>query len=167
MEKQRELTVWLLALSAVNLTLMVPGGPVETRDFSAISPGVLGAFNLFLTLLGLGSLVLAYLLGTGRSRGYVLAGLAGLGYFAVYALDLASIFPRSPSPMPPLVSVLEWLGLLLAVPLVAVAFHLAMNRPGAAAGASGTSGFSRPVLVGLVLLVLAIVLFATYSAMGA
>lgn len=46
----------LLIVSAVNLTLMVPGGFIESRDFSHISSITLGAFNVFLTTLGMVSL---------------------------------------------------------------------------------------------------------------
>lgn len=46
----------LLIVSAVNLALMIPGGFVEMRDFSTYSSLVLGLFNTFLTILGLGSL---------------------------------------------------------------------------------------------------------------
>ena len=56
----RHLVALLLALSAINLALMIPGGFVETRDFSAYPASVLAAFNIFLTVLGLGSLVLAW-----------------------------------------------------------------------------------------------------------
>ncbi len=45
----------LLLLSAIMLTSLVPGGPIETRDFSHISPLVLGSFNVFLTTLSITS----------------------------------------------------------------------------------------------------------------
>ena len=50
---------WLI-VSVGLLSSLIPGGPVENRDFSHIHAGVLGAFNIFLTVLDLGSLVLAY-----------------------------------------------------------------------------------------------------------
>lgn len=61
--------VTLLIASAVNLSLMVPGGFVETRDFSAYPAIVLGAFNVLLTVLGLGSLVLAVIVARKGSGG--------------------------------------------------------------------------------------------------
>ena len=64
----RHLVALLLALSAINLALMIPGGFVETRDFSAYPASVLAAFNIFLTVLGLGSLVLAWLTWRGGVR---------------------------------------------------------------------------------------------------
>ena len=59
----------LLFLSAVNLALMIPGGLVETRSFPGYGVATLGAFNVFLTVLGLGSLVLAYRVSDRSMRG--------------------------------------------------------------------------------------------------
>lgn len=129
----------LLALSAANLTLMVPGGPVETRDFSAYSPLVLGAFNIFLTVLGIGSFVIAGLQIAGRIRAPGLAGLCGLGFLAVYVADLAGIFPVSPVAMPPLLSLLEQLGTVLALLLIGAAILAGSADP----GRNGASGKDR------------------------
>ena len=157
--------VALLVASAANLCVMVPGGPIEERDFSAISPIILGGFNLFLTLLGLSSFALAYLIASKRYNGYILASLIGLGYFAVYALDLAFIFPKSPTPMPELLFKLEWLGIFLAIPLILGAAMMskqaAQHEP-----AAGGATFTLPVILGAGVLIVAIVTFSTYSAMG-
>ena len=155
----------LLVVSAVNLSVMVPGGPVEARDFSAIAPVILGGFNLFLTLLGLGSLVLAFLIASGRYDGYFFAGLIGIGYFAIYAIDLAHNFPKSPTPRPSLLFGLEWLGAVLALPLTAASFFMAFHQMETARG-SRPFVFSAPAILAMVVLALAIVTFATYSAMG-
>ncbi|WP_035526735.1 hypothetical protein [Haliea salexigens] len=48
----------LLVLSGIALSSLVPGGPIENRDFSHIAPVVLLVFNIFLTALGLGSFLL-------------------------------------------------------------------------------------------------------------
>ena len=48
----------LLALSAISLSLLVPGGPIETRSFSHINPIILASFNTFLTTLSILSLLL-------------------------------------------------------------------------------------------------------------
>ena len=154
----------LLVASAINLAAMVPGGPIEARDFSAISPVVLGAFNLFLTLLGLGSLLLAYRLSARRSPSYALATLLGTGYFTVYLLDLAAIFPTSPTPMPLVLWCLEWLGTALAIPLVILAWTA--PRFAEEAVDAATVGLTRLGVIALVLVVAAIVGFATKSAMG-
>lgn len=156
----------LLALSAINLALMIPGGLVETRDFSDYTVLVLGAFNLFLTVLGLGSLVLAYRLWV-RGQGFFLAALAGLGYLAVYQADLQGIFPVTPVPMSVLLYLLEWLGTLLgALLFVAALIGLGTAGAGQTAGEAGRRGLPRAVLFALVLAGAAIILFATLSAMG-
>lgn len=152
----------LLVASALNLALMVPGGFVETRDFSAYPAMVLGAFNVFLTVLGLGSLVLAYIIiKTGKAYGW--AGLAGLAFVAVYLLDLGRIFPVPPNPMSTLLAALEWIGTGLGVALTV--------SPVALRGAANTASLAKPMLpmpiaLGLVLVALIIVAFATRSAMG-
>ncbi|WP_224702246.1 hypothetical protein [Devosia aquimaris] len=154
----------LLVASAINLALMVPGGFVETRDFSAYSPLVLGAFNVFLTVLGLGSLVLAYaVFRTGRLAGLV--SLAGLGFVAVYLLDLGRIFPVPPEPMSAVLATLEWIGTVLGAALV-LAAYLSARHSGASTGDVPAPKPSMPALVGLAAIALVIVAFATKSAMG-
>ena len=59
MNQQKKVAV-LLVVSSFLLAILVPGGPIETRSFSHISPLILGSFNTFLTLLGMLSLPLAY-----------------------------------------------------------------------------------------------------------
>lgn len=162
MSSSRLVITALLVASAVNLALMVPGGFVETRDFSAYPAMVLGAFNVFLTVLGLGSLVLAYIIiKAGRAYGW--AGLAGLAFVGVYLLDLGRIFPVPPDPMSPLLATLEWIGTGLGVALAAwsVAFRGAANT-----ASSANPKLPMPILFGLILVMLVIVVFATKSAMG-
>jgi hypothetical protein len=152
----------LLVASALNLALMVPGGFVETRDFSAYPAMVLGAFNVFLTVLGLGSLMLAYwIVKTSKGNGW--AGLAGLAFVGVYLLDLGRIFPAPPNPMSTLLATLEWIGTGLGVALAASSVAL---RGAANTATSTRPTLPRPVLFGLILAALVIVVFATKSAMG-
>ena len=107
----------LLVLSAVLLGILVPGGPIETRSFSHISPLILGAFNTFLTVLGIGSLALAYFAVKGKRWAILAAAFCGISYFLVYALDLGMIFPVSPDKMPPALFAIEVAGLLVSFPL--------------------------------------------------
>ncbi|MFG1414109.1 MAG: hypothetical protein ABII76_16015 [Pseudomonadota bacterium] len=158
----RHVITTLLVASALNLALMVPGGFVETRDFSAYPAMVLGAFNVFLTVLGLGSLVLAYIIAK-TSKGNGWAGLAGLAFVGVYLLDLGRIFPVPPNPMSTLLATLEWIGAGLGIALAASSVALR--------GAANTATSAKPtlpmtVVLGLVLVALIIVAFATKSAMG-
>ncbi|MGV0879350.1 hypothetical protein V6767_19625 [Martelella sp. FLE1502] len=162
MSSSRFVITALLIASALNLALMVPGGFVETRDFSAYPAIVLGAFNIFLTVLGLGSLVLAYIVAkTGRGFGW--AGLAGLAFIAVYVLDLGRIFPVTPNPMSTLLSTLEWIGTGLGAALTISSIVL---RGAGNATNSPRTGLPMPVILGLILIALIIVAFATKSAMG-
>ncbi|MDE2430042.1 MAG: hypothetical protein KGM99_15060, partial [Burkholderiales bacterium] len=92
MKSVPSVTAALLLLSAVLLGVLVPGGPIETHNFSHISPWILGSFNTFLTSLDLGSFVIAYL--AFRNKGWAcrVAAFCGIAYFLVYVLDLAKIF---------------------------------------------------------------------------
>ena len=152
----------LLALSAINLALMIPGGFVETRDFSAYSAAVLAGFNIFLTVLGLGSLVLAWLTWRGGVRP-VWGWAAAAGFAGVYLLDLLEIFPVTPVPMSTLLETLEWLGTALACVLGA-----ALVGARSDVVRDGSTGKGRPAALVLALVIggIAIVVFATISAMG-
>ncbi|MGZ9811924.1 hypothetical protein ACXN5S_15790 [Pseudoroseicyclus sp. H15] len=150
----------LLALSAINLTLMIPGGLVETRSFPGYSVAVLTGFNIFLTLLGLSSFVLAWRSWrTGRAGWAPLT--AGACYVAVYGLDLAHVFPISEAPMSPTLLTLEWVGTILGIATMAVG-AVALRT----AGSSGVAGPRLPawLVIGAAVLGLAIVVFATMSA---
>ncbi|MGV6858923.1 MAG: hypothetical protein ACWA5X_08110 [bacterium] len=152
----------LLTVSALLLMSLVPGGPIENRDFSHISPLVLTVFNIFLTVLGMGSLLLVPLaLKKIRASGW-LAVAAGISYLLVYLLDLFAIFPRTPSPMPTALLSIEIIGSVVAIPLVLAGLCLWRNAPHDAASAPRLS--SRQLIV-ISVLAVAIVLFATLSAM--
>ena len=112
----------LLLLSAVSLTSLVPGGPIETRDFSHISPLVLGSFNIFLTTLSLTSFLLLYFVWQRQRWAFVASGIWGIGYFLVYVLDLARWFPVSPDAMPPALFAIEVFGTILSIPLAVLSF---------------------------------------------
>ncbi|WP_339442915.1 hypothetical protein [Pseudomonas hunanensis] len=156
--------VTLLIASVINLSLMVPGGFVETRDFSGYPAIVLGAFNVFLTVLGLGSLVLAFIVAR-KGRGYGLSALAGLAFVCVYLLDLGRIFPVPPNPMSPLLATLEWLGTVLGGALV-LAVSMFSRYDASNAVISSRSSIPGPVLISLVIVAVIIVAYATKSAMG-
>ena len=162
MKAARTVVSTLLVASAVNLTLMVPGGFVETRDFSAYPATVLGAFNVFLTVLGLGSFFLAYRVAK-AGRGYGWAALAGFAYVAVYLLDLGRIFPVPPNPMSMLLATLEWIGTALGTALAAAALML---RETEGAEPAVRTRLPMPALLALSALAVVIVAFATWSAMG-
>lgn len=117
----------LLIISTVLLGVLVPGGPIEKRSFSHIAPFILGAFNSFLTILGLGSLILAILVFLKYRWALYAASLSGISYFLVYALDLGKIFPVSPDKMPRALFIIEVIGLMFSIPLAALSFISAHN----------------------------------------
>ncbi|MEJ8569414.1 hypothetical protein V3330_17440 [Wenzhouxiangellaceae bacterium CH-27] len=151
----------MLIVSGLMLATLAPGGPVETRDFSHIQPVILGLFNAYLTVLGLGSLLLGFL-ALRRPLHPSLPVLAGLSYLAVYGLDLTRVFPVSPTPMNQALWSIEVAGLILAVPLCICGFLL--GRRAARGGADRSLPVSAWVIFALV--GLAIVVFTTLEAMG-
>jgi hypothetical protein len=74
----------LLGFSGLTLSLLVPGGPIETRRFGHINLLTLGAFNTFLTTLGLGSLLLIYFVLKSERWAMLAAAVCGLSYLGVY-----------------------------------------------------------------------------------
>ncbi len=152
----------LLVMSSVNLALMVPGGFVETRSFPSYGIAVIGAFNVFLTLLGLGSLVLAYLVfRTGRAG--PLPMLAGTAYVLVYGLDLLKIFPISKAPMSATLACMEWIGTFLGLAVIAVSMRPA--SPSKEQPPTGALQLPLWLAITLAVSTLAIVTFATLSAL--
>lgn len=119
MKLQRKyiVTAWL-CVSAGLLATLIPGGPIENRDFSQLDPVVLTAFNVFLTSLDLGTLLLMWFTMRGYEWAITSAFYVGLGYFGVYALDLAQVFPKSPTPMSPELAAVEVLGMSASIPLM-------------------------------------------------
>lgn len=165
----------LLGISGIALSSLVPGGPIETRSFAHINPVTLGAFNTFLTTLALGSLLLIYFV-LKSERWAILAGaVCGLSYLGVYGLDLAQIFPLSSDAMPPALLAIEVLGTILSFPLMVLSVRAMQGlkqRRFADAPFLRTDNlplFQIPqiiIAIGLGIIALGIITFATYSAMG-
>lgn len=156
----------LLAISVISLGSLIPGGPIETRDFSHISPVVLGGFNIFLTTLGIVSLLLLYFVIKQFRWSFVISFFCGLSYFLVYVLDLAHIFPVSPTPMSQALFVIEIAGTVFSLPLM----FLSIVSYGKA-GPTESTARRRPlwlyaIFLLLFLLGVGIVIFATNAAMG-
>jgi hypothetical protein len=153
----------LLLLSGLILSALVPGGPIENRDFSHINPAILLTFNVYLTILGLGSFILvAYVYKRGTFAG-LLSMLAGVSYLVVYGVDLAGWFPKTPSPMSDALLWAEMVGLLLAIPMIRLSILLSRQGEDSA---RVVWGISRARLIALVFGATAIVTFATWSAMA-
>ncbi len=165
--RNKILLILLLLVSMVLLTILVPGGPIETRDFSHISPDILGGFNVFLTSLGMISLVLIYFVWKGYRWAYMVSLLCGLSYFLVYTLDLGRIFPVSPTPMPKTLLIIEVIGTVLSIPLMYSSYLYFKSNSKFEAGDSVIPLYFKILLVVLILVGIGIVIFATNAAMKA
>ncbi len=117
----------LLLLLVVTFITLVPGGPIETRNFSALGGPVFWGFNVFLVLLGIGAIASA--IGLMRdSKAAAIGGIiAGWGYIFVVLLDLGHVFPATPDPIPLLLGLIEILDAILAA-YVIVLCHRGLGR---------------------------------------
>lgn len=166
-EKMRYSVAILLVVSALLLGVLVPGGPIETRDFSQISPLVLGAFNTFLTILGLGSFAFSYFVLKGRRWAFIASSISAISYFLVYILDLGKVFPISPDEMPRVLFVIEVLGALVSLPLAYLSLKSSLVGVDNSEGVTASKSGYNILLFGLIVLVgIGIIIFATVSAMG-
>jgi len=158
----------LLVIAFVTLASLIPGGPVETRDFSHISPIVLSSFNFFLTVLGLGSLVFAFFVHL-EDKWAVVGSLAvGISYVAVYTLDLAEIFPVSPTPMTLLLTLIEIFSVVVALGIVFISAKLLLKQDSVNPALPPRllwRNTLRYLVIGIALTI-AITLYATLSSMG-
>ncbi len=116
--QRKTIVTVLLGISAGLLATLIPGGPIENRDFSHIDPLILAAFNVFLTSLDLGTLVLMVLTIRGQEWAIASAFYVALAYYGVYAIDLAQVFPKSPTPMSPVLARIELVGMSTSIPLM-------------------------------------------------
>ncbi|WP_421847537.1 hypothetical protein [Marinomonas sp.] len=156
----------LLVLSVLLLSALIPGGPVETRNFSHISPFILGSFNTFLTVLGIASFPLAYFCIGGGRLALIGSLLCGIGYFLVYALDLAKIFPISKDKMPKVLFIIEVLGLIISIPLTLLSLmYMSMPKNGVME-VEISSSIILYTLAFMLIVGIGIITFATRAAMG-
>ena len=160
----------LLCISFVLLSVLVPGGPIETRSFANIDPLILGAFNTFLTSLAIVSILLVYFVLKNMKWAYVVSIVCGVSYFLVYALDLGGIFPISPDSMPQVLFIIEILGTIASIPLVYYSIQGTLKSANINHGApiKGSIYSKRFVFIVLILVVvgIGIIVFATKSAMA-
>jgi len=156
----------LLVVSALLFSSSIPGGPIENRSFSNLSPVVVASFNVFLTALGIGSLFAAYYARKARRGAFLAAAICGLGYFLVYILDLFRIFPVSLDAMSSRLWDVEVAGAILAVPLMLLAPVAAFQPPDEDGGHAQRAPMKASLWIGFVVgvIALAIIAFATYSA---
>ncbi len=152
----------LLLCSGLALSSLVPGGPIENRDFSHIAPALLLLFNVLLTALGLGSFLLAVMILRGVARAPMLVFGAGVTYLLVYGVDLLGWFPPTPTPMSrPLVAI-EMLGIALAVPMIWLTAQGSEDE----SRVPLAMAFHPAVVTALAVVATSIILFSTLAAMG-
>ncbi|NEP25258.1 hypothetical protein [Moorena sp. SIO3I6] len=166
----RYLVSGLLVLSFGLLGSLIPGGSIETRSFSHIDPLILGIFNTFLTSLVIVSLLIVYFIFKDLKWAFIVSGLCGISYFIVYALDLGTLFPVSPDPMPQALFVIEVLGMIVSLPLLFISVRGAMNSNKSSNDkVIASQPYSKTFVYFaffLVVVGVGIITFATKSAMG-
>jgi hypothetical protein len=113
----------LLVWEVLLLVPMVPGKLVDTRDFSALPRWQYNGFNVFLTSLGLGSLVVAGFALVGQTWTFPAALVLAVLYLAAFAADLFEVFPVVDDPLPVQLLVLESVSLASAGVIVVLAIQ--------------------------------------------
>ena len=106
---------FIMFLNVTLLTILVPGGPIENRDFSKLTGAVFWGFNVFLISLGIMSFVTCYLLLISHPHAILISQVIAILYFIVYTIDLAGMFPKSPTKMSKPLMMLEIINTAMAV----------------------------------------------------
>ncbi len=162
-------TFVLLIASILLLSSLIPGGPIENRDFSRLEPVTVLSFNIFLASLLLTTCAAAIFVWQERQLGSPLSLVCGAGFFAVYYLDLWEIFPVSPTPMSTALYTIEAMGLVVAVLLMALAAVGWFQRgltPDPEAQPSSHLKLSASGLLVILFASAVIVAFATFAALN-
>ncbi|MBF4694561.1 hypothetical protein [Fusibacter ferrireducens] len=115
---------FILFLNVTLLSILVPGGPIENRDFSKLKGVVFWGFNIFLISLGVMTYVTSYWMLKSSEFAVLGAKVVSVLYFLVYALDLGKIFPKSPTEMSKTLMLLEIVNMSLAVYLFILAITM-------------------------------------------
>lgn len=116
-----------LLILVVSFVTLVPGGPIETRDFSALGGSLFWGFNVF--LIALCALAFVCAIGLLRNQAWPRypAIAAAWGYIFVVLLDLGQVFPTSPDAIPLLLGIVEIFDAILAGYVIALT-HRGMNH---------------------------------------
>ena len=110
----------ILFLNATLLSILVPGGPIENRDFEYLKeyPLIYYGFSILLLALILISLTMCYFVLLGNMLAFKISVVLGILYFLVYMLDLRKIFPKSQAPMSKTLMLIEIINMMLALLLL-------------------------------------------------
>lgn len=115
MQSMMIIASFLVFLNVTCLSILVPGGPVENRDFSELKGFIFWSFNIFLITLGIVSFITCYLLLISNINSIIIAQVIAVLYFIVYVIDLAGIFPKSSTKMSKHLMFIEILNTSLAI----------------------------------------------------
>ena len=165
---QNKALAFYLLLNALILISLIPGGAIETRDFSHIPVLYLTVFNAFLTALGMCSLLFVPLAFNNFRAAAKVSKILALAYIAVYLFDLFEIFPQTPSAMPTLLLFLEISGVISGFLLFAEGhkFEKKINTLAPNEQKHHLKKLSPLCILILVIIGNAIVIFSTYSAIN-
>ncbi len=110
----------ILFLNATLLSILVPGGPIENRDFGYLKeyPLIYYGFSILLLALILISLTMCYFVLLGNMWAFKISVVLGILYFIVYILDLRKIFPKSQTVMSNMLTLIEIINMMLALLLI-------------------------------------------------
>lgn len=114
----------IILLNVTLLAILVPGGPIENRDFSNLKGLVFWGFNAFLITLGMASFYAIYSALGGLSNTGLVTSILACAYILVYGLDLAGIFPKSPSKMSRPLMLIEIINLCMGTYLLILSMVL-------------------------------------------
>lgn len=97
----RQIVMTCLLFLLISFATLVPGGPIENRDFSHLSGFLFWGFNAFLITLSLSGFATVFRLWRGKESGaarstYWAAIIVSWLYVVVVASDLGQVFPTSP-----------------------------------------------------------------------
>lgn len=160
--KTNKLLALIIFILGVLLSILIPGGPIETRSFSHIDTNVLAIFNIFLTFLGMGSFVIAFFIYKYSSFALYLGKIFSIFYIIVYLLDIFKIFPTSPDNMPFTLLAIEVISTALAV--IFLVFSILKDTKNFTTNSSKYT-LNYKLVTFAIFLAIAIIIFATYSAM--
>jgi len=161
-----KITIYTFVVNILLLTLMVPGGPIETRSFANIDPVIVIGFNVFLTLLTITSVVSVYFMCKKQRWAYQLTGVLGFAFMLVFILDLAKIFPVSFDPMGMPLFIFECVSLLFGAIVMWLSYKtIFVTEKAYWAGQTVIPAWAIFVMIGLLLLGICVVYFATHFAL--
>ncbi len=111
----------LLIVLILLFGLLVPGGPVENRDFSHMASSdplnLFNLFNAFLIIFLMTIIAMIFYTQTHERWTYYVSILIGITFIFIASIDLAGIFPTSPTPMSTPLMTIEvidsWIALLV------------------------------------------------------